>query len=295
MSSTVTERQHREADGPLNSHIEQDKTTTTSRDPSNVSKSQRSTTTYNHAPITAQQLIPNVSKQQLSLLLPIVLAVALAIALLAYRGHLFSHPKTWQDHVQEGAQNLGAGLKDGLNQAYDAATKVGGKQAGLAKQKAAEAAEYAKQKGGEHAAYAYEKAGEGAEYAKQKAGEGAEYAKQKAAEAAAAAGGYAGDAYQRTKDAAADAYDSAKETVLPHPTLLGKASEYVHDKASQLYDRVKHTGHKTQEELKHEANILAENARHAAAQMGNVAEEKYDNVKASAHDTKREVKSKMGY
>jgi len=285
MSSTVTERQHREADGPLNSHIEQDKTTTTSREPSNVSKTQRQTTTYNHAPITAQQLIPNVSKQQLSLVLPVVLAIALALALLAYRGHLFNPPqKTWQDHVSEGVQNVGAGLKDGLNQAYDTASKVGGKQAEYAKQKAAEAAEYAKQKGSEHASYAYDKAGEGAEYAKHKA-----------AEAAAAASDAASDAYKRTKGAASDAYDSAKDTVLPHPTLLGKATEYVQDKASQIYDKVKHVGHKTQEELKHEANILAENARHAAAQMGNSAEEKYDNVKASAQDTKRDVKGKMGY
>jgi len=287
--STVTQRTHREAEGPMGSHIEQDKVTSTSRDPANTQQTKKQTTQYQHSLPTAQQLIPNVSKQQMSLILPVALAVILALALLWYRGslhwpHLWQQPKTWKDHVNEGVQNVGEGLKQGLNSAYDTAKTVGGQQAEYAQQKAAEAAEYAKRQGAAAASNAYSKAGEGAEYARQKAGE---YATQ--------AGSAASDAYQRTKDAAADAYDAAKDKVAPHPTLLGKASEYIHDKASQIYDSVKHTGHKTQEELKHEANILAENARHAAAQVGNSAEEKYDNVKAHAQDTKRDVKSKMGY
>jgi hypothetical protein len=287
--TTVTQRTHREAEGPMGSHIEQDKVTSTSRDSANTQQNKKQTTSYQHSLPTAQQLIPNVSKQQMSLILPIVLAVILALALLSYRGslhwpHLWSTQKTWKDHVSEGATNVGEGLKQGLNSAYDTAKSYGGQQAEYAQQKAAEAAEYAKKQGASAAQTAYNKAGEGAEYARQKAGE---YATQ--------AGQAAADAYERTKEAAADTYEAAKEKVAPHPTILGKASEYLHDKASQLYDSVKHTGHKTQEELKHEANLAAENARHAAAQMGNAAEQKYDNIKASAQDTKRDVKTKLGY
>jgi len=293
MSTTTVERQHREAEGPLNSHVEQDKTTkTTTRDRDQTGAAggmgaKKQTTTYQHAglPQMAQQLIPNVNKQQLSLILPVVLAVVLALALLAYRGHFFSPaPKTWKDHVSEGVQNVGAGLKEGLNSAYDTATKSGSKNAEYAKQKAAEAADYAKNKGSEGASYAYDKAAEAAAAAKAKAGD-----------AASTVGDAASDAYHRTVDAAGGAYDSAKETVTPHPTLLGKASEYVHDKVEQLYDSVKHVGQKSSEQLRHEANILAEDARHAAAQAGNKAGETYDNAKATAHDTKRDVKSKMGY
>jgi len=48
------------------------------------------------------------------------------------------------------------------------------------------------------------------------------------------------------------------------------------------------------EELIHQKNLAAENARHYATEAGLKGREKLDSVQESANDLKRNVKSKVG-
>jgi len=303
MSSPQVERSHHEMQGPAGSYVAQDKAQSTSRDPASntTQKTTRTQTTYRTP--DAQQLIPNVSKQQLSVILPVVLAVALALILLSYRGAFTWHkeqPKTWKDHVSEGVQNVRTGVQEGIQGYYDTAKEyvadasVRGQN--LAHDKLGEtsellknAADIAQGRVKEAAGIAHEKAKSAADIAQEKAkahtAKATDYAYDKANEA----GVKASKAYHDAQAKASDAYESATD-----PNLLHRASEYIKDKADTLLHRGHHLSAEAQEELVHQKNLASEATRHMAAEAQLKGQEKLDNLKDNANDLKRSMKSKVG-
>lgn len=289
--------------GPAGSYVAQDKAQSTSRDPvsNTTQKTTRTQTTYRTP--DAHQLIPNVSKQQLSVVVPVVLAIALALILLSYRGAFSWHketPKTWKDTVSEGVQNVREGVQEGLQGYYEAAkdyvadASVRGQD--LAHDKLGETSEYlknaantAQEKVKDAAGVAQEKVKSAAELAHEQAklhaGKASDYAYDKANEA----GVKASKAYHDAHAKASDAYESATD-----PNLLHRASEYIHDKASALLNKGKTMSAEAQEEMVHQKNLAQENARHFAAETELKGKEKLDSFKEGANDLKRNVKSKVG-
>lgn len=304
MSADVdTQRTHHEMQGPAGSYAQQDKTESRARDPKTNTHQKVTKTTTQYRTPDVQQLIPNVNKQQLSVILPVVLAVALALLLLSYRGSLSWHkeqPKTWKDHVSEGVMNVKEGLQDGLKGYYETAKDYVSEASLKGQEKAAETLEYTedyiKNAAGtgydrlqNAAAGAHEKARSAAGMAHEKAkmhvGKASDYAHGKAQEASAKAS----DAYHNAQAKANEAYDTAT-----NPNILHRASEYIHDKADALLNRGKTASAGATEEILHRKNIAQENARHMAAEAELKAKENVDSLKETAHDIKRNVKSKVG-
>jgi len=226
---------------------------------------------------------------------PIVLAIVLALVLLSYRVSFPWHkqPKTWKDDVSEGLHSAKSGLNEGLRGYYEAAKEyVGDASArgqGMAHEKLDETGEYLK--GAVGNAQDRVKAATEAAHGKAKSAAGA--AHEKIQEQAHAASDYAHakgkEAYDDAKAKVSDAYDSASD-----PNILHRASEYIQDKASSLLHRGKTLSAEAAEELAHQKNLAAENVRHFAAEAELKASEKLNSVRDSANDLKRNVKSKVG-
>ena len=95
--------------------------------------------------------IPSVNKQQLTYLIPIALAIILAIALLSLRGgKVTSEPRTWQDSVSDTITDL----QDRVGSIFGFDTSSSSATAKYAKAKASEAAANAKSKAQDAAAKA---------------------------------------------------------------------------------------------------------------------------------------------
>jgi len=313
MSSPKVERTHHEMQGPAGSYVTQDKAQSTSRDPvsNTTQKTTRTQTTY-RTPDT-QQLISNVSKMNLSVVVPVVLAVVLALILLSYRGAFTWHkePKTWKDTVSEGVQNVRDGMNEGLSGYYEAAKdyvadaavrgqglaheKIGETSeylksaANVAQEKAKSAAEIAHEKVKGAAGAAHEKAKNAADIAHDKAKMHASRASDYAYDKANEAGAKASKVYHDAHAKANDAYESATD-----PNILHRAAEYIHDKADAILNRGKTMSAEATEELLHQKNLASENARHYMAETKLKGDEKYDSLKEGANDLKRNVKSKVG-
>jgi len=259
-------------------------------------------TTTVKAPSSSRGEFTMPSKSNMSYLIPVALAILLALALLSFRsgglmGQKVVKPRTWQDTVSDSVSGLQDKLNEytGLGGASDTTTKSAKAKAAELTAKAAAAAAKAKAEGktytdgaadslkaklsdtidnikdsvGIHDTdEAYDKAGAAAAAAKVKANEAKAKAGESAAAAAARAKASASDAAAKAKaaasDAATDAHKRTKDYVKDQRSYTTQASDYIHDKIDEVVDGVKSKVGLASEAVRHKKEELTEDARHAA-------------------------------
>ena len=196
---------------------------------------------------SAPAAIPAVNKSQLTYLVPIALAVILAIALLSMRGgKIRSEPRTWQDSVTDVISDVQSRVESVFgfdttsqvkSKANDAAAKAKAKAQAAAKQGkpyADAAADTIKDKLADTYDAAADKANDAIEALKDKVGiHTTDEAKAAAAKASAKAKKQAGDAADKAKAKANEHYETAKEKAADlKDQAHGKAKDYVKDQRS---------------------------------------------------------------
>jgi gas vesicle protein len=217
-----------------------------------------------------------VTKQQMTYMAPIALAVILALTLLYLRSHEmfpWHHTPTMQEKLTNQYTDLSGkatqSAKDAAKMAQE--TWAGAKAAGLAKDSAEWLAKQGiKEKLGEYAETVQDNLGGYTETVKDTLHLG----KDKAAE--------------RAREAADRSYVArAKEWV---GDKVNEATGNIGNKVGSVTEDIKHRVEELREDARHAAEVAKEEARHAASQKGYEAGSSYNDAKVKAHETKRSLK-----